>query len=123
MLLAQMHLALMFFAAKVRKPVVVVWEQRSLRDILDLDDKPHSLGVRDCTGGLGTTPFTGHYGVRPDHGPSASRIHGRAALTNALSRVQLVYYGTQHWSHPTQRGLFKVIDELSAVQPAVQPAQ
>ena len=61
---AQMHLALMFFAAKVGKPIVVVWEQRSLRDILDLDDKPHSLGVRDCTGGLGTTPFTGHYGVR-----------------------------------------------------------
>ena len=35
MLLAQMHLALMFFAAKVRKPVVVVWEQRSLRDLID----------------------------------------------------------------------------------------
>ena len=75
MLLAQMHLALMFFAAKVRKPVVVVWEQRSLRDVLDLDDKPHSLGVRDCTGGLGTTPFTGHYGARLDHGPSASHPH------------------------------------------------
>ena len=35
MLLAQMHLALMFFAAKVSKPVVVVWEQRSLRDLID----------------------------------------------------------------------------------------
>ena len=92
MLLAQMHLALMFFAAKVRKPVVVVWEQRSLRDILDLDDKPHSLGVRDCTGGLGTTPFTGHYGVRLDHGPSASHPHIRGRATMAPLHVRCHVY-------------------------------
>ena len=120
MLLAQMHLALMFFAAKVRKPVVVVWEQRSLRDLIDREVQ--SLGVQD-RGGLGTAPYTGHQGVRLASAHPHIRAHRGAALTNALSRVQLVYYGTQHWSYLTQRGLFKVIDELSAVQPAVQPAQ
>ena len=58
---AQMHLALMFFAAKVHKPVVVVWEQRSLRDLNDREVQ--SLGVQG-RGGLGTAPYTGHQGVR-----------------------------------------------------------